>query len=189
MKDILLFGIQGSGKGTQAQLLIETFPTYFSYFSSGDVFRAMTSSPNAIGDYLKHRLASGQLIDDKVTNALFELYMHTVIDEHRAMLLDGYPRSVPQLEMMLAVCKEYKREMVAIHFELDEATAIERMKARGRTDDTDESIAKRIKQYYDITVPMLVVWEKSFPVIRIDASRSIEAIFADLKLSLGVSAS
>jgi len=186
MKDILLFGIQWSGKGTQGQLLVDAFPGLFSYFSSGDVFRALTSAPNAIGDYLKNRLASGQLIDDKVTNALFELYMHSVIDEQKAMLLDGYPRSVAQLEMMLEVCKQYGREMVALHFELDEATAIERMKARGRNDDTDESISKRIKQYYAITVPMLEVREKAYPVIRIDAAQSIEQIHTEVKKSLWV---
>jgi adenylate kinase len=161
-------------------------PSSFSYFSSGDVFRGLTSTPNAIGDYLKGRLASGQLIDDKVTNALFELYLYSVIDDNKAMLLDGYPRSVAQLEMMLELCKEHRREMVAIHFELDEQTAKQRMVARGRSDDTEESIAKRIKQYYDITVPMLEVWEKTYPVIRINADQSIEQIHAAVKNQLGV---
>jgi adenylate kinase len=180
MKDILLFGIQWSGKGTQGQLLAEAFPELIAYFASGDIFRALTSTPNAIGDYLKNRLASGQLIDNNVTNALFELYLHSVIDDDKAMLLDGYPRSIEQLEMMLDVCKEYNRDMVAIHFDLDEPTAIERMKARGRNDDTDESIAKRIKQYYEITVPMLELWEKSHPVIHINASWTIEEIHAEV---------
>ncbi len=145
------------------------------------MFRALTSTPNAIGDYLKNRLASGQLIDDKVTNALFELYMHSVIDDQKAILLDGYPRTVAQLEMMLEVCKAYGREMMAIHFVLDENTAIQRMKARGRSDDTDASIEKRIKQYYEITVPMLQVWEDAYPVLQIDASQSIEQIHAQVK--------
>ena len=58
MKDIVLFGIQGSGKGTQAQLLLEAFPQDFSYLSTGDVFRALTKSDNAIGNYVKNRIAS-----------------------------------------------------------------------------------------------------------------------------------
>ena len=181
MKDILLFGIQWSGKWTQGQLLADVFPDLIAYFASGDVFRALTSTSNAIGDYLKNRLVNGQLIDNKVTNALFELYLHSVIDDKKAMLLDWYPRSVEQLELMLTVCKEYKRNMVAIHFDLDETTAIERMKARWRSDDTDESIAKRIKQYYEITVPMLELWEKSYPVIHIDAHGAIEEIHKEVK--------
>lgn len=181
MKDILLFGIQWSGKWTQGQLLAEMFPDRIAYFASGDIFRALTSTNNAIGNYLKNRIASGQLIDNNVTNALFELYLHSVIDDNKAMLLDGYPRTVEQLEMMLDVCKEYNRDMVAIHFDLDEPTAIERMKARGRNDDTDESIAKRIKQYYEITVPMLEVWWKSHPVVHIDAHGTIEDIHEEVK--------
>lgn len=181
MKDVLLFGIQWSGKGTQGQLLVDMFPDLFAYFASWDIFRALTSTPNAIGNYLKHRIAKWQLIDNKVTNALFELYLHSTIDDNKAMLLDGYPRSIEQLEMMLAVCEEYKRDMVAIHFDLDEKTAIERMKARGRNDDTDESIAKRIKQYYEITVPMLQLREQSHPVVHIDAHGTIEDIHEEVK--------
>jgi adenylate kinase len=181
MKDILLFGIQWSGKWTQWQLLSDMFPDQISYFSSWDIFRALTSTNNAIGNYLKNRLATGQLIDNNVTNALFELYLHSVIDENKAMLLDGYPRTVEQLEMMLSVCKKYSREMVAIHFDLDETTAIKRMKIRWRNDDTDESITKRIKQYYEVTVPMLHVWEKSYPVVHIDANRTIEKIHEQIK--------
>lgn len=180
MKDIVLFGIQGSGKWTQAQLLVQALPDAFSYFSSGDVFRALTSTDNAIGNYLNDRLKNGQLIDDRVTNALFELYMHSVIDDGKAMLLDGYPRSVKQLEMMLHVCKEHNRDMVAVYFTLPEEEAKARMKSRGRSDDTDVSIEKRIKQYYDITMPMLEVWKSLYPVIEIDAQPSIEAVHAEV---------
>lgn len=112
--------------------------------------------------------------------------MHSVIDEQKAMLLDGYPRSVAQLEMMLEVCKEYGREMVAIHFELDEEIAKQRMRDRGRSDDTDESMTKRIKQYHDITVPMLQVRERTYPVIRIDANQSIAAIHEQVKHNLHI---
>jgi len=69
-------------------LLADVFPDLIAYFASGDVFRALTSTSNAIGDYLKNRLVNGQLIDNKVTNALFELYLHSVIDDKKAMLLD-----------------------------------------------------------------------------------------------------
>lgn len=186
MDDIVLFGIQWSGKGTQAQLLVEAFPGQYTYFSSGDLFRALTSTDNAIGNYLKQRLATGQLIDDRVTNALFELYMHSVIDDGKAMLLDGYPRTVHQLELMIDVCKRYGRSMNAIAFTLPEETAIERMKARGRADDTDEAIKKRIAQYYASTVPMLDLWKKHFPLVEIDARPSIEAIHESVKASLAV---
>ena len=57
MKDILLFGIQGSGKGTQAHLLADILPAQYTHYSPGEVFRTLTMTPNPIGDYLKDRLA------------------------------------------------------------------------------------------------------------------------------------
>ena len=71
MKDIVLFGIQGSGKGTQSTLLQELYGDRLSYFSSWDIFRALKSHPNAIGDYLSNKLELGQLITDEVTISLF----------------------------------------------------------------------------------------------------------------------
>lgn len=150
------------------------------------MFRALTSTDNAIGNYLNDRLKNGQLIDDRVTNALFELYLHSVIDEGKGMLLDGYPRSVKQLEMMLEVCKEHNRDMVALYFTLPEAEAKMRMKARGRSDDTEASIEKRIAQYYAITVPMLEVWKTMFPVIEIDAQPSIDLVHAEVVKQLDI---
>jgi adenylate kinase len=148
----------------------------FSYLSTGDVFRALSSAPNAIGDYVKDRIASGQLIDDKVTNAIFESYYFTVTDSDKYMLLDGYPRSVNQMRMMIAFLMQQKRKVIGINFALDDTMAIERMKARGRNDDTDESIIARITQFKEKTVPVIELFSEHFPVITIDASQSIEEI-------------
>lgn len=89
------------------------------------------------------------------------------------MLLDGYPRSLSQMEMMLDICHRYQRDMLAIRFVLPESVAIERMKARGRTDDADASIQKRIKQYHEVTEPMIQRFQQVMPVIDIDASPDI----------------
>jgi adenylate kinase len=98
MKDIILFGAPGCGKGTQAELLIEKLAGIVSHISTGDVFRALVSQPNAIGKYVKDRMESGKLIDDQVTMSLFNAYFFTVLDEQKYMLLDGYPRSIPQMQ-------------------------------------------------------------------------------------------
>lgn len=154
-------------------MLREKFANQYSYFSSGDLFRALTSTDNTVGNYLTDRLASGKLIDDKVANALFELYFYTVCDQHKAMMLDGYPRSISQMEMMLDIFHRNQREVVAIHFILPEHIARERMKARGRNDDTDEGIQKRIAQYHATTEPMITKFRTKMQVIDIDATGEI----------------
>lgn len=176
MHDIILFGIQWSGKGTQAQLLIEKNPDTFSYLSTGDVFRALGSAPNAIGDYVKDRIARGELIDDKVTNAIFESYYFTVADSGKYMLLDGYPRSISQMRMMIAFLMQQERKVLGINFILDDASAIARMKSRGRNDDSDEGIKARIAQFKEKTIPVIELFADHFPVITLDASGTIEEI-------------
>jgi hypothetical protein len=69
-------------------LLQKQFGNVLSYFSSGDIFRALKSHPNAIGDFLGNRLESGQLISDEVTIAMFHFYFTTVMSDNKFMLLD-----------------------------------------------------------------------------------------------------
>ncbi len=130
MKDIVLFGIQGSGKGTQAALLQDLFGDKLSYFSSGDIFRALKSHPNAIGDFLSNSLESGKLISDEVTISMFRFYFSTLVGDDKMMLLDGYPRSLPQLVDLIQTSYKNKRTPVGIYFELDRETATERMISR-----------------------------------------------------------
>lgn len=170
MKDILLFGIQGSGKGTQAKLLQQKFSKEYAYFSSGELFRGLTQSDNLIGEFLKEAMKSGQLIDDKVTNALFELYFYMILDKGMAMLLDGYPRSLSQFELMLDECQRYRRDMIGIYLHIPDEEAIKRIKERGRPDDTDELIARRIAQYHEITEPMIKRFRQVYPVYEIDST-------------------
>lgn len=152
MKDIVLFGIQGSGKGTQSSLLQELYGDQLSYFSSGDIFRALKSHPNAIGDFLSNRLELGHLISDEVTIAMFHFYFSTL--DGKAMLLDWYPRSLTQSIDLVQMCLQKKRDVIGIYFELDREEAKQRMLKRGRADDTPESIDKRldlfINRHYQI---------------------------------------
>lgn len=181
MKDIVLFGIQGSGKWTQSALLQELYPDQLSYFSSGDIFRALKSYPNAIGDFLSNRLELGQLIADEVTIAMFHFYFSTILNENKAMLLDGYPRSLPQLIDLIQLCHQRKRDVVGIYFELDREEAKKRMLSRGRADDTLDAVDKRLDLFFEKTLPNIEIFEKFFPVIRIDASPSIEAVHEEVK--------
>ena len=181
MKDIVLFGIQGSGKGTQSTLLQEQFGETLSYFSSGDIFRALKSHPNAIGDFLSNKLELWQLITDDVTISMFHFYFSTILSENKSMLLDGYPRTLAQLVDLVQVSLQEKREVVGIYFELSREEAKKRMLGRGRADDTPESVDKRLDLFFEKTLPNIELFEKFFPVIRIDASPSIEAIHEQVK--------
>jgi len=180
-KDIILFGIQWCGKWTQANKLLDTFLDEFAYLSTGDVFRALTSQPNAIGDYVKKKINSGELIPDDVTIALFHTYFQTVLDSDKNMLLDWYPRTKKQIDNLFKLAEKENRELLGIYFDLSEEEAIERMKWRGRKDDTEDGIRYRLQQYYDKTVPVIDYFESKGKLIKINVDRSIEEIFVDFK--------
>jgi adenylate kinase len=176
MKDIVLFGIQGSGKWTQSQLLQEQFSHMLSYFSSGDIFRAIKSSPNAIGDYLGNRLETGQLISDEVTISMFHFYFSTILSDWKSMLLDGYPRSLIQLVDLIQNSLQNKREVIGIYFELSREEAKKRMLWRWRPDDTLQAVDKRLDLFFEKTLPNIELFGKFFPLIHIDASPSIQEV-------------
>lgn len=178
-KDLVLFGIQGSGKGTQAKIITKNNPDIYSYFSSGDLFRALTKGgDNAIGNYVKHRIENWLLINDTVTNTLFQAYMHTVLDDNKYMLLDGYPRTINQLDDIFRLMDEQNRPLQGIQFDIPDEVAIARMMGRGRNDDTPEAIKLRIAQYYEKTEPVITYFAQHADLIKIDATMGIDDVAA-----------
>ncbi|MBP7847887.1 nucleoside monophosphate kinase [Patescibacteria group bacterium] len=88
MKDLVFMGIQGSGKGTQAKLLLQALPDQYAYFGTGDIFRALMGVDDAFGNHIKHRIENGLLLEDNIGNALFDGYFYTVLQTKKHMLLD-----------------------------------------------------------------------------------------------------
>lgn len=158
---------------------MEAMPWSLSYFSSGDIFRALCSSPNAIWDYLKARMDAGDLINNSVTNALFETYFYTVLHEQKNMLLDGFPRSIAQMESMMKFTGKHDRKLLGVQFTLPEEVAIERLMERGRSDDTQDAIKHRIDQFYEKTQPVIDFFSDNAPLLKIEANRPVEEIHAD----------
>jgi len=180
MKDIILFWAPGCGKGTQAELLIEKLSWSISHISTWDVFRALVSHPNAIWKYVKNRMESGKLIDDQVTMSLFNAYFFTVLDEQKYMLLDGYPRSIVQMQWLEKIAKEHNRSIIGIYFDVDEDETVKRILSRGREWENEEVIRTRMIEYYTYTHPIVDAFVQRWELVKIDANRSIEAIHADV---------
>ncbi len=178
MKDIILFWVPGCGKGTQAELLLEKLGDQLSHLSTGDVFRAITSQPNAIGKYVKNRMESGMLINDQVTMGLFDSYFYTVLDEQKYMLLDGYPRSIEQMSGLESIAKKNNRKVIGIYFQVFEEETIKRILGRWRPGETEDVIRTRLKEYYTHTQPILDAFSQRWELVKVDANGSIEEIHA-----------
>ena len=87
MKDIILAGIQASGKGTQAQKLLEKYGNQIAYFETGNILRALMSNENVIGNYLRETVNSGRLVKDEIIIGLFKVFLETLDEKH--LLGDG----------------------------------------------------------------------------------------------------
>lgn len=173
-KDIILFGMPGSGKGTQAQLLKDYMNNQYIHLSTGDVFRALMETPNAIGDLVHDRMQQWLLIDDKVTISLFDAYFFSVIEADKFMLLDWYPRSIPQLNNFLSKSYDNNRDLLGIYLELSQEVAIQRMMSRARDGETLDVIKTRLEKYYKYTHPIMQAYAAQQKLISVDASGTVE---------------
>lgn len=182
MKDILLFGMPGAGKGTQANLLLEHNGNQhnYSHLSTGDIFRWLTSNTNAIGNHITNHLQAWNLVDDDVTIHIFKAYFFAVVNDKQRMLIDWYPRTLRQMYALVNMMHYHQRDLLGIQFKLSDEQAIERMMARARPGETQSIMETRLKEYHDKTFPLLDAFSQHFDLITIDASGSIDEIHAEV---------
>ena len=170
---ILLMGIAGSGKGTQAQLLAEK--KGYHIVTMGDVVRARVS------DEQRARMLRGDLVTDDEIIQLLDEELRALPDQDN-VLLDGFPRSIPQAEWLLEQAKSGRvRIQDVIHLVASREAVKARLLDRARADDNDAAIEKRFDEYQKSTSPILD-WLSAHgvPVISINAEQAVEAVTADI---------
>jgi adenylate kinase len=150
---ILIVGPPGAGKGTQAVLLSAELGV--THISTGDIFRAHVNDETELGRQVKEYLDAGALVPDEITNAM--VAQRLTEDVCRAgFLLDGFPRTVSQAEVLEALLRDRDCEIdTVLAFDVPEGQVVERLLARGRKDDTEDVIRHRQQLYREETAPLL----------------------------------
>ncbi|WOC50982.1 adenylate kinase [Bergeyella porcorum] len=180
MINIVLFGPPGSGKGTQAQNLIEKFN--LKQISTGDLFRFNIKNETALGTLAKSFIDKGQLVPDQVTIDMLidELKKPT---DAQGFIFDGFPRTAFQTEALESIVKDVLNDDIDICLSLvveDEILVqrlLERGKTSGRTDDADENIIRnRIKEYYAKTAEVAELYKKQGKYVEINGVGEISEI-------------
>ena len=187
MKDIIVMGIQGSGKGTQARLLLEHFGEKMKYFEMGGILRALQSNDNAIGNYTADTVNNGLLINPAIPAGLWSVFMET-LGEGDMILGDGVLRTMDQTVQIIQKMQEKKRDFVVVCLEMPDEEVYKRIAKRANTDgsqarkdDTDEqAIRNRIASFYRDTMPALEWVEKQGLLVRVDGMRNENEIFAEI---------
>jgi adenylate kinase len=178
---VVLLGPPGAGKGTQAVKLAEKLEV--PHLSTGDLFRENIGNGTELGLEAKRYLDAGDLVPSELTNELVDDRLSKP-DTDNGFILDGYPRSVQQAKALDDMLERRGTRLDAVlEFRVSEQVLLERLKARGRADDTDEVILNRMKIYRDETAPLIEYYIDELKTV--DAVGPVDEVFARALRALG----
>lgn len=185
---VIFLGPPGAGKGTQAAHIVERYG--IPQLSTGDMLRAAVANETQVGLKAKAVMDAGNLVSDQIVGAIVEERIEED-DCADGFLLDGFPRTLVQAQMLDAMLEKKGRALdVVIELRVDEASLIDRLRtriketrARGeepRKDDNEETFSKRLEVYREETAPLIPYYEKQGKLRAVDGMGSIEAVSADI---------
>src|SRR5689334_9334726 len=175
---LILMGPPGAGKGTQAKVVADHFGV--PAISTGDIFRANVSQGTELGVKAKQYMDAGEYVPDEVTN----LMVRNRIDEEDAepsFLLDGYPRTLAQVEELDGMIKHTGHQLDAVlvlTVDSEELVQrlLERAKTEGRADDTEEVVRRRQEVYAEQTEPLIGVYRDRGILVEVDGMGEIDDV-------------
>jgi len=207
---VVLMGVQGSGKGTQAAILADKLGV--PHVTSGGLFREMKNQDTQLAREVQAIMAAGKLVPDDVTIRIVGERL-TKGDAVRGAILDGFPRTQPQAEALDALLAKMGSKVTVVpYLDLDKATAMKRITARWecsqdprhvynlatnppqvsgrcdidnaplrqRPDDTPEAVEKRINDFYKETAPLLDYFRQRGLLREVPADQLIDRVTAQL---------
>lgn len=207
--NLILMGLPGAGKGTQAEKIEETYKT--PHISTGDMFRLAIKEETDLGKQAKQYMDEGALVPDEVTNGIVEERL-AMEDCEEGFLLDGFPRTIPQAEALDKIISNLNKKIdYVIHVDVPEEKLLERLTGRRvcpscgatyhvmynppeeegvcdrdgaeliqRDDDTEETVQNRLSVNIEQTKPLLDFYENKGVLVTVDGDQDIDKVFAEI---------
>jgi adenylate kinase len=173
---VLMLGMVGAGKSVQSRLLGERHG--WTWLSTGELLRASSDAR------LQQVLLSGQLLDDQVIFSLMETTIKAA-DTSLVTILDGFPRRLSQASWLEAYAGQYNTPILAaLHLTVSPEVAAKRLAERDRSDDTEEGITLRNREYDEQIKPVVTQYRQAGLLHEIDADQGIQAVAADIDAAL-----
>jgi adenylate kinase len=175
---LLIMGPPGAGKGTQAKFIAEHFS--IPAISTGDIFRANVSQGTPLGVEAKRYMDAGEYVPDEVTNRMVRNRIDEPDAEH-GFLLDGYPRTLAQVEELDGMIKYTGHQLdgvIVLTVDQDEIVQrlLQRAQTEGRADDTEDVIRRRQEVYVEQTQPLIEVYKQRGLVHEVDGLGEVEEV-------------
>jgi adenylate kinase len=175
---LIFMGPPGAGKGTQAQVVAERYS--IPAISTGDIFRKNVSEGTELGVQAQRYMDAGEYVPDELTN----LMVRNRIDEpdaDRGFLLDGYPRTLAQVEELDGMIKHTGHVLDAVVvLTVDKEELVQRLLQRaateGRADDTEDVVRRRYEVYDDQTAPLIDVYRDRGLMIEVDGMGEVDEV-------------
>jgi adenylate kinase len=185
---LILLGPPGSGKGTQAQRLVQRHGIV--QLSTGEMLRSAVAAQTPVGLKAKDIMASGGLVPDDIVVGIISDRLDQP-DAKKGFILDGFPRTVPQAEALDELLKKkHMRLDAVIELRVNESALLQRvetrvaeMRARGeevRIDDTQEVLTKRLASYRSLTEPLIHYYSERRKLLTVDGMMTIEHVTREI---------
>ncbi len=173
--DIILFGVQGSGKGTQGQLIAKRYK--LSVFDTGNELRQLILEESTLAKKVRDIMETGNLVPTEIVMEIIENFINKT---QGAIIFDGIPRSKEQAECFNKLMKKNNRNLKGIFIDMNKEEAIQRLLKRARSDDNEKSIRVRLDTYQNETLPVIEEYENDHLVKRVNGEQSIENVSKDI---------
>ncbi len=184
--DLVLFGIQGSGKGTQAKRLAAEFG--YDIFEAGGELRKIAASGSELGVNVKSYIDAGNLVPHEIImQVVKEAIAHR--PKTQKILFDGIPRDIHQMKDFDSIMSDTGRDFRCIHILLSAEEGMKRIlgraKLEGRADDADTAIIeKRMKTFGEKTMPVIQAYEEKGKVVEISGEKDVNTVYEEMKKAM-----
>lgn len=179
---LIFLGPPGAGKGTQAKQLAEALS--IPHISTGDILRQALSEKTSLGIKAQSYMDQGELVPDQLVQEMVQERLAQT-DAQRGWLLDGFPRTVKQAEFLeqLLHTKGESGEKV-INLDVPDDIVVGRLIDRGRQDDTEEVIRRRLQVYRQETAPLIDYYKQKGQLLSVNGNQSPEAVTEELRRAI-----
>ena len=189
--NIILLGPPGAGKGTQAQMLVESRDMI--QLSTGDMLRAAKDSGTEMGRIVADVMARGDLVTDEIVIGLIREKLQG--DKRGGFIFDGFPRTLAQADALAALLEEQGETLDAVvEMRVDDETLVKRIVGRAadaaaagqpvRADDNEDSVRHRLMEYYKKTAPLIGYYHAKGQLASVDGMGSMDEVKAAIAAAL-----